>query len=190
MAVHADHGAPVDALLEVADRRAELRRHGVADGVGDVDRRRAGVDRGQDDLCEEVQFRACRVLGAELHVLAVALGTSDALLRSAHDLLLGHLELELAVDGRGCQEDVDAWPLGVFERLPGAVDVGVGTARQAGDHWAFDLARHCAYSLKVAWRGDRKAGLDDIDTQILQRVRDFQLLGEVHAAARALLAVP
>jgi hypothetical protein len=44
-----------------------------------------------------------------------------------------HLQLELAMDRAGGQEDVNPRPLGVLERLPGAVDVGVVAAGQAAD---------------------------------------------------------
>ncbi len=74
VAVDADHRA-VDvrhALDEGSDDVAEVRRRGVADGVGNVDRRRAGVDRGFDDLAEEVELGARGVFGRELDVVAVA----------------------------------------------------------------------------------------------------------------------
>ena len=41
------------------------------------------------------------------------------------DLLAGHLELELAMNGAGGQEDVDAGLLGVLQRLPSPVDVAL-----------------------------------------------------------------
>ena len=44
---------------------------GVADGVGDVDRGRPGLDGGLDDLAEEVELGPRGVLGAELDVRAV-----------------------------------------------------------------------------------------------------------------------
>ena len=45
------------------------------------------------------------------------------------------------------------------------------------------------HGLEVAGRGGRKAGLDDVDLQIGQRLRDPQLFAQRHAAARGLLAV-
>ena len=58
--------------------RGVLGGRGVADGVGDVDRGRAGLDGGLDDLAEEVDLGPGGVLGAELDVGAVALGPLDA----------------------------------------------------------------------------------------------------------------
>ena len=56
---------------------------GVADGVGDVDGRRAGLDGGLDDLAEEVDLGPGGVLGAELDVVADSLGPPDARRRPA-----------------------------------------------------------------------------------------------------------
>ena len=47
--------------------------------------------------------------------------------------LLVHLQLELAMDGAGGQEDVDPRLLGVLDGLPGPVDVGVAAAGQPAD---------------------------------------------------------
>ena len=73
VAVDADDGlADVrHALAEGADDAGVLGGRGVADGVGDVDRGRAGLDGGLDDLAEEVDLGARGVLGAELDVAAV-----------------------------------------------------------------------------------------------------------------------
>ena len=46
-----------------------------------------------------------------------------------------------------------------------------------------------ADGLEIAGRGDREAGLDDIDAQIDQGLSDLHFLGEVHARAGRLLAV-
>src|SRR5260370_39242874 len=42
---------------------------------------------------------------------------------------------------------------------------------------------------EVAIRGDRKAGLDDIDTHLVEEIGDFELLLMRHGRAGALLAV-
>ena len=42
---------------------------------------------------------------------------------------------------------------------------------------------------EVALRGDRKAGLDDVDAHLVEQLGDFELLLVGHGGARALLAV-
>ena len=51
--------------LSVRITAGVLGGRGVADGVGDVDGRRAGLDGRLDDLAEEVELGAGGVLGAE-----------------------------------------------------------------------------------------------------------------------------
>ncbi len=55
VAVHADHRAidVPDVLPQVPDDLGKMLGRGVPDGVGYVDRRRAGVDARLDDLCQE-----------------------------------------------------------------------------------------------------------------------------------------
>src|SRR5207244_2234983 len=55
---------------------------------------------------------------------------------------------------------------------------------------AVHLAGDGLHRLEVARRRDRKTRLDHVDAEILERVRDLQLLGQVHAGPRRLLAVP
>ena len=76
-----------------------------------------------------------------------------------------------------------------LQRFPRAVDVLFVAARQAANRRAADRAGDFADRLEVARRSDRKAGLDHVDAQIHERLRDLQLLLEIHAATGRLLAV-
>ena len=51
------------------------------------------------------------------------------------------------------------------------------------------LARHRAHGLEVALARDREARLDHVDAEPLELARERELLVQVHAAARRLLAV-
>ena len=66
VAVDADRRVAADEVDDAPDERPELGRDRVADGVGDVDRRRAGLDDGLVDLEQEVDVGPRGVLGAEL----------------------------------------------------------------------------------------------------------------------------
>ncbi len=46
-----------------------------------------------------------------------------------------------------------------------------------------------AHGLEIAVRGDREAGLDDVDAHLLEQERDLDLLVEIHRGAGRLLAV-
>ena len=191
VAVRAD-----DRLADVADAFPERANHGrilggrgIADGVGDVDGGRTGLDGRLDDFAEEIELGPGGVLGGKLDVGAVAPGPAHAGHGPLDDLRGGHAQLVLAVDGRGCQEDVDPRLLGVFHGLPGAVDVLVVAPRQAADGRAGDLAGNGPDRLEIADRGDRETRLDDIDPQTREHPRHFELLDQIHARARRLLAV-
>jgi len=167
--VNAQHHL-VDAahvLFQVGDGGSVLAGHGIADRVGNVDGGGAGLDGALDHLGQEVQLGAGGVLGRELDVLAVTAGPLDPFDSPTNNLLLGHLQLELAVDGAGSQEDVDTRPVGIAQGLPGPVDVVVVAARQAADDRALDLPGDGLHRLEVARRGDGKAGLDHVHAQIV-----------------------
>ena len=95
-------------LAQVAEQLREFVRHRVADGVRNVDRGGAGFDDGFDHLREEIELGARGVFGRELDVIAELARDLHALDRRADDLLLRHVELELAMDGAGGEEHVDA----------------------------------------------------------------------------------
>ena len=134
--MRADHGL-VDirhVLLEVRDDSIKMRRHRVADGVGDVDRRRAGVDRFFDDFGKEIEFRAGGVFRREFDVVAKRLRPLDVLHGRADDFLLRHLELELAMNRAGGEEDVNPPFLGAARALPRpgrCLPCGSGPARRS-----------------------------------------------------------
>src|SRR6185295_1850976 len=97
--------------------------------------------------------------------------------------------LELPMDGTRGQKDVDAGFLGALERLPGPIDVLVVATRQSADGGAAHLVGNLPDCLKVARRSNRKAGLDDVYTQLNQSLGNLQLFCNVHAGARRLFAV-
>ena len=176
-------------LPQVAEQFAELVRHRVADRVGNVDGGGAGLDGGLDHARQEIQLGARGVLGRELHVVAVLAGDLHGLDGAAHDLVLRHVQLVLAVDRAGGEEHVQAMPRRGLQRLGGLLDVGARAARQPRDDRPLHLAGDGLHRFEVAARGGRESGLDHVHAQIGQRPRHPQLLGLRHAAAGRLLAV-
>ena len=175
--------------VQIGEEGGVLVRHGVADGVRDVDRGRALVDGDLDDLGGELPVRSGGVHRGELDVLAQLLGLGDGRPREPLHVLPGRLQLVLEVDvGRG-DERVDARSFRVPDGLPCTIDVRRVRAGQAGDDRADDLARDRLHRLEVAGRGDREAGFDDVDVQSRELVRDLELLGRVQRDARRLLPV-
>jgi hypothetical protein len=62
-------------------------------------------------------------------------------------------------------------------------------AREAADDGALHVPRDRLDGLEVAGRGDREAGLDHIDAEARELLRDLDLLLRVQRDARRLLAV-
>ena len=161
----------------------------VADGVGDVERRRAGVDRDLQHLAHEVEVRSGRVLRRELDVVGVLLGVGDGATGLDLHLIGRHPQLVLHVDLAGGDEDVDAGRGGRLDGLPAPVDVGQRGAGQPTDDGAAHGGGDGLHRFEVALAGDGEAGLDDVDPEAGQLLGDLELLALVERDARRLLAV-
>jgi hypothetical protein len=78
---------------------------------------------------------------------------------------------------------------GGLQGLGATVDIDLVSAAQAGDGAVLDDLGDLADRLEVAVRGDREAGLDDVDPHLLEDLGEFQLLVVRHRGAGRLLAV-
>ena len=154
MAVHGD-ARLVDVrhvLLDLADEVAELLRDRVADGVGDVDGRRPGVDAFGEHAVDVRGLRARRVHRRELHVVAVLLRPSHHRPRHLQHALLVALELVHDVDVRAREEDVDARVLRVLHCFPAGVHVARHRPGQPRDRGASNLLRDLGDGIEISWR--------------------------------------
>jgi hypothetical protein len=122
----------------------------VTDGVGHVDRGRAGFDHGFDHFTQELGLGARGILGRELDVLAQAARVLHAFDGGVDDLLFSHVELVLAMDRAGGEEHVDARPGGHLDRAPRLVDVLAVAAREARDDRAPHFTRDFMHGFPVA----------------------------------------
>ncbi len=176
-------------LAQVAEQLAEFVRHRVADRVRNVDGGGAGLDGRRDHAREEIEFGARGVFGRELHVVAELARDLHAFDGAAHDLVLRHVELVLAVDRAGGEEHVQAVPRRGLERLRGR-SMSARVQRASPAMIGPCTSRATALTdFEVAARGGGKARLDDVDAQVRQRPRHPQLFRLRHAAAGRLLAV-
>ena len=177
------------ALAQHLDHLVELLRHGVADGVGHVDRGSAGLDRGLHAAAQEIRLGARCVHRRPFHIVGMRAGPRH---RGDHDLehlLRAHLQLILPVDRRGADEGVDAAPLGMAHRFARPVDVLRIAARQAAHDRVLHQLRNLRDGLEIAVRRGREARLDDVDAHRIQQLRDLELLVMGHGGAGRLLAV-
>ena len=96
-------------LDDPLDQVAELGGHGVADGIGDVDHRRPGVDGPLDDLAKEVEIASRGIHRGVLDVINHVLRHLDAIHGHLGDLGAVLSELVVDVNVRRADEDVNPW---------------------------------------------------------------------------------
>ena len=84
---------------------------------------------------------------------------------------------------------MDTRPIRMADGFPGAVDVLEPGAGQPRDDRAPDRLRDRLDGVEVAVGRDRETGLDHVDPQAGELLRDLELLGDVEGDARRLLAV-
>ena len=167
-----------------------LVRRRVADRVGQIDRRGAGVDGRLDDAAQEIVVAARRVLRRKFDIVGELPGAADAVDdgRQAGLARDAQLALEMQV-GRG-EERVDAAARGRRQGAGGLVDVQRAASGQGGDHRPADLFGDLRDGLGVGRRGDGEAGLDDVHAERVQGARHLHLRRDLEREARGLLAVP
>ena len=96
---------------------------GVADSVGDVDRRRTGLDRGFHAAAQKVGVGAGAVLGRPFHVIDELARQRDGIDGQLQHVVRLHPQLVFHVQRAGGQEDVDTLAGRRLYRLGGAQDV-------------------------------------------------------------------
>ena len=192
MAVHRDDGLVdiPDVLVDARDELVELLRRGVAHGVGNVDRGRAGVDGGFEQAVDVVRVAPGGVHRRELDVVAVLLRPRHVLAGQRQHLLAVLAELVEDVNLGAGEEDVDAPPRGVAHPFPGGVNVLRVGSRQTADDGPADFFGDALEGRKLGRRAHRKAGLDDVHAQPFKLVRDLELLVGGHGGSGGLFAVP
>ena len=175
-----------DDLLE---ELARFLWHAVADGVGEVDGRRTGVDGGLNNPAEEVAIAARRILCRKLHIVHQVAGAADVLHDRLEALLARHAELGREVQVGGCQKGVNALALGRFERLGSLVDVFGAAAGERRNNRPANLERHLAGGFSISRRGDRETCLDDVHPECVEGTRHAQLGRHVHRETGCLFTV-
>ena len=142
--------APGTFSISVAEQLVVFLGHRVADGIGNVDRRRAGADRQLDAAAEIVDRRAGRIHRAPLdivdevarlrHGAVMISSTSSWVLRIWCARWIGEVETKVWMR---------ALP-GVPHRRAGPIDIGRDGAREAGDHRVLAAPGDSAHRLEIA----------------------------------------
>mmetsp|Transcript_14932 Transcript_14932/g.56703 ORF Transcript_14932/g.56703 Transcript_14932/m.56703 type:complete len:387 (+) Transcript_14932:815-1975(+) len=196
VSVHADGHVldAADVLPQAQNELLELLGRRVPHRVRHVDGRRPRLDRPRVHLVQELRIGPQRVLPAELHVVHEALGVGHHLRGDVQHLAAALAQPALHVDIAGGDEGVDAGEARALDRLRAQLDVLGQRSCQAADdgrvHAGSDHLCDLLDGLEVARRRDGEAGLDHVDAQARQLLRQRELLVRVHRAAWTLLSVP
>ena len=170
------------------DQLGAFERVGVADGVGDVDRARPGLDGDFNHAAQVVMLGSGGIHRRPLHIVAQVAGMGHGVVDPLCHLV--HVQIgNGAVQRRGADEGVNARRSGVLDRLPAAVDVLVIGAGEAADRGVLRTAADVADSREIPLAGDGKARLDDIDAHFIQKAGNLQLFVMGHGRAGRLLAI-
>ncbi len=168
------------AVSQHGENRAQLFWHGVAHGVGNIDRGGARFDGGFHASAQEIRIGAAAVLGRPFHVRRVIARQRHTIsYRLQHRVRL-HAQFVLHVQRAGADEGVDAATLGGFDGLRGAHDVAGRRTRQAANHRTAHLFGNRLHAFEIAWRGDWEAGFDDVHAEFGQRLGQADLFLQVH----------
>ena len=182
--VHARH-----ARLHVAEQLLVFGFETIADGVRQVQHRRARFHCGVAALNEIVAIGAARILRREFHVLAFGLGVRHGPTDHLQNLFTRLVQLVLKMNVRRRQKGVDARPLGSGQSFPGAVNVQFIGAGECGNDRPAHFRGNGLDCFEVALRSDGEPGLEDVHAQPVELARHLELLRKVHAATGRLLAV-
>ena len=164
-------------------------RHRVTYGVGDIDGGGAGLDRCLDAAAEEVELGAGAILARPFDVVGIGACACDLCDHHLVDFVRLLLKLVLHVHRRSGQKGVDAPPLRRFDRFGAAVDVLEGGARQPANHRLLGALGDLVDGGVIAFGGDRKSSLDDVDAHLVEQLGNLELLLMGHGGAGTLLAV-
>ena len=94
------------------------------------------------------------------------------------------------MNGGGGQKDMDSSAFaGGFHGRTGRINVLRNASGEPADDWALDFLGDGLNRLEVAAADDGKTGLDHVDVEPSQLAGDFHFFAQVHAGARALLAI-
>ena len=156
------------------------------DGVRDVDPVHSDLLDVLVYLVQEVQLRPGRVLAAELRDQPVLLRVGDGLDGLGDGLLLRYLQLLLEVDLGRREEYVYRVDIRAYRR----VDVHLARPAQGADLALQPCTGDLLDRFRLALGVDGEPGLDYVHSQLVQRLRDLDLVVRRERDVRRLLPVP
>ena len=189
MAVYADHRRISQSLDDPRDQSAILFGDRKPYRVRKIHGPGAGSDYRARYLLQVIRIGPGGIFGRKFHVIAVFASEPHRGHGFVQNLLARFLQLVLQVNVAGGDEGMDARAPRVLERIGRRQDVAaVGSGQRRHAH-PRKFARHRVHRFRIALRGDRKPGFENIHAQLHQLGRHAEFFRHGHAAARRLLPV-
>ncbi len=169
MAMHRENGLVGigDALYQIGDGRAELLRHAITYGVGDIQGSRPGSDHRLQNPAQEIFIRTAGVFRGKFDIVGKFPCAFDGFDGIVDDLLRGHVQFHLHMDRRGGDKGMDAATSRTFQGFAGAVYVLLQRPGQTADGAVLDDLGHRLHGFKIAGAGGRESGLYHVHAQPL-----------------------
>ena len=176
-------------FADIADQAGEFIRHGIADGIGNIDDCRSLPDGHAEDLRQKGPVAAGSVFRRKFHVGRQGAGVADRRRRGLQHFGAGHLELVLQMDVAAGDERVDSRAFRLADAFPGAVDILFVGPGQSGDRRSFYPGGDSLYGREVARRSGGESGFDDVDFQSGQGQSDLNLLFDSQTNSGTLFSI-
>jgi hypothetical protein len=191
LAVEGDRGVLElgHARAHAADHRVHLIGRRAADGVGQVQRARAGREHGARQLGEELRVRARGVHGRELHVVGELARAAHHRRRHGDHLRARLAELVRELHVARVHEHVDARRARAAQRLAGGGHVLRHRARERAHAGVLHLEGDRPHGGRLLRRVHREARLDHVDAEGVEARGDLRLVVGAEADPGGLLAV-
>src|SRR5712692_9279673 len=189
MGAEGDSRRVAEILAHGAEHRGVLLRNGVAHRVGQIEDCGAGAKCGIARLAKKFGIAAAGIFGGKLHFGDAPAPAAYHRGNSLEGLRARQIQLVAQVQIGSRQENMQARLGGGLQRFDGSVHITLARAGERGNAAGADFAGHTADSFKLAARGNREAGLDDVHAKLFELAGQPELFLDVHGEARRLLAV-
>ena len=191
MAMRAQGDVPgiAEVLADLQKHRAVLFRHGVSDGVRQIQHGGAVFNGNLASLAEKLNLGSAGVFGGKFDLFDIITRQLNHGADGFERLLARQTQLSLQVQIRRGEKHVHARRLRGFQRFRSGQNVVPARAGKRGDGNVADFFRNGLHGLKVASGSDRKTGFNNVHAEGRQLAGHPDLFLGVHGKTGRLFTV-
>ena len=128
------------AVIQTGNDVGKLKRHGVADGIRDVDGSGSGINSGFHNTGQIVNRRAACIFTGKFHVVSVVTRPFNHIHRTFDHFIQRAAQLGCNVHGGGGNKSMDTESFCNFQGFRGHIDIFLNAASQSAHAAVFDGA--------------------------------------------------